>query len=419
MGLSSDFDVASSPIYVICFIGFLANLMLLIAFIKDPLKCFRNSATYLVANLAISDLLFNAAVFLRYFQGPESILSDFLQYLSVYLSMGTIFSISLDRFLIITYPFKHRFLISGNKMAIWIGIIWFSSFVHPVADIFSRDKSGSIAKSAFGSVLTFLTGLLYSKTYFVLRVKARSMTGKKAVYFSGKTSAKSISVRNRTWAVKDERICEVHSKQNLFGQINGQNNDLENEHVKYQKSPAGDQSERGLVPNERKQNYGYVENQDGCAQNQDERISRGDKIVLNQAEIRAKINANASLRQQEKFDASNSTLDDINQNVFLQNPSIKCPKPFKVINTAKEQKFLNTIILSTFITVVTLFPSTIYFTVYRWHEKDRPEDLETHGPLAYVFATLFCLNFVANPFVYCWRLKKYRKSLKQVYCYKS
>jgi hypothetical protein len=38
-------------------VGVFMHLLLLIALLKDPLKCFRNSGTYLVGNLAVSDFL--------------------------------------------------------------------------------------------------------------------------------------------------------------------------------------------------------------------------------------------------------------------------------------------------------------------------------------------------------------------------
>ena len=44
------------PVYFMCLCGVISHALLLIAFAKDPLKCFRNSATYIVANLAVSDL---------------------------------------------------------------------------------------------------------------------------------------------------------------------------------------------------------------------------------------------------------------------------------------------------------------------------------------------------------------------------
>ena len=116
MSFRKSLDVIFLPVYITCCIGILANLMLLIAFIKDPLKCFRNSATYLVGNLAFSDLLVNLISMTRMFLESENEVVAFLHLFSFYSSMWTIFSIALDRYLMITYPFKHRFLMSGEKM---------------------------------------------------------------------------------------------------------------------------------------------------------------------------------------------------------------------------------------------------------------------------------------------------------------
>ena len=47
----------SVPSIVVCILGVVSNALLLVAFIKDHLKCFRNSGTYLVMNLSVSDCL--------------------------------------------------------------------------------------------------------------------------------------------------------------------------------------------------------------------------------------------------------------------------------------------------------------------------------------------------------------------------
>ena len=163
MQLSVDFDIRLSelPFYVVCSIGFLANLMLLIALFKDPLNCFRNSATYLVANLAVSDLLLKIIFFLKHIQVSRRILLlDTLQDFAFYLSMDTVFSISFDRFLMITYPFKHCFLMSGDTIKRWIVFMWFISFVHPMKNIFTGNKNDRMVKLGFGLILILLTGLL-------------------------------------------------------------------------------------------------------------------------------------------------------------------------------------------------------------------------------------------------------------------
>ena len=84
MSSTKNFDVTSLPVQIISCIGILANLMLLIAFIKDPLKCFRNSATYLVGNLALSDLLVNVVTMTNTFWVFENAVVVVLQYFSFY-----------------------------------------------------------------------------------------------------------------------------------------------------------------------------------------------------------------------------------------------------------------------------------------------------------------------------------------------
>ena len=130
MTLSTGLDVINSPMYMMCSVGILANLMLLIAFVKDPLKCFRNSAAYLVENLALSDVFYNVLFMVNISLNSEHENANPVLYVIFYSSMGTIFSIALGRFVMITYPFKHRILMNNKKMALWIVIVWFLSCIH-------------------------------------------------------------------------------------------------------------------------------------------------------------------------------------------------------------------------------------------------------------------------------------------------
>ena len=43
--------------YFICLFGAISHVLLIIVFIKEPLKCFKNFATNLVKNLAVSDFI--------------------------------------------------------------------------------------------------------------------------------------------------------------------------------------------------------------------------------------------------------------------------------------------------------------------------------------------------------------------------
>ena len=195
MTLSIGLDVANSPVYVMCCVGVFANVMLLIAFIKNPLKCFRNSAAYLVGNLAVSDSLYSLSFMISISLSQVNNIVDHFQSISFYSSMATIFSIALDRFLMIIYPFKHRILMSDKKMAVWIVIIWFLSCLHSVKRIFVKDRVDYLVKSGIGSMLIVLTGILYGGTYFTLRKQSRSMVGMKAKFSSmrnGNTDNKTV-----------------------------------------------------------------------------------------------------------------------------------------------------------------------------------------------------------------------------------
>jgi hypothetical protein len=234
--------------------------MLLIAFIKDPLKCFRNSATYLVGNLALSDLLLNLMLITGMFLESENEVVVFLQYVSFYSSMLTIFSIALDRYLMIAYPFKHRFLMSGEKMAIWIAFIWFLSSVHPVKNIFIRNENDVNAKPGVGLVFILFTAVLYGKTYFALRKQARSMIGKKTT-FSSKQSQyapnKSSSIESETCVGSNNHVKNgIERDQSLDerAQIQYERDEIENERAKSQSERDQSLVERAENKNHRAQN---------------------------------------------------------------------------------------------------------------------------------------------------------------------
>ena len=86
----------------------------------------------------------------------------------------TVLSITIDRFLLVVYPLKHRYLISGKRMIIWIVLIWLLSFL-----LFTKNAIFGVKYYEFfvhcGLNLTtvMLTVVLYSLTYRSLRRQAR------------------------------------------------------------------------------------------------------------------------------------------------------------------------------------------------------------------------------------------------------
>ena len=394
--------------------------MLLIAFMKDPLKCFRNSATYLVGNLAFSDLLVDLMFIIATFLESENAVVVFLQYVSFYSSMWTIFSIALDRYLMITYPFKHRFLMSGKKMAIWIAFIWFLSSVHPVKKIFFRNENDANAKPGVGSVLVLLTAVVYGKTYFVLRKQARSMIGKKTTFSSKQcryAPNKSISIESETCVENENRERAQNQDnrvQNGIERAQSSNERAENQNLRaeMQNVRVQNQCERAEIGNERAKSPSERDQSlDERAKNENHLAGKQNDRSQNQYECAEIENERAEIRNQ-RAQNKNDRVESVKERAQREDlSSNKTPKNSQVMNNTKEQKFLNTIIIIACIAVVTVMPGAIYGYLGGWviasPDKSRV--------LTAVLVAIFCLNCAANPFIYCLRLKRYRKTFKIVY----
>ena len=161
------------PVIIISILGVVSNVLLLGAFIKDPLKCFRNSGTYLLINLSVSDCLTCVCYMLASVYAIFRFLSNWF----LNLSFVSIASISVDRFLIVAYPIKHRISSKRKAMVLWLAAIWLVSCVIPVCKMFfesSTEIDGS-AYVIFCGILIILSTVMYSSTYYKLKKQSSNM----------------------------------------------------------------------------------------------------------------------------------------------------------------------------------------------------------------------------------------------------
>ena len=165
------------PGIVICTLGVISNVLLLVAFIKDPLKCFRNSGTYLVINLSVSDCLTSLLCLLSNIIvriSSHLILLYFSRWTAV-VSFISIASISIDRFLMVTSPIKHRILMKGKVIVLWISAIWIMSCAVPFSLIFSDiDTIARQGLSTFNMITIILSSVMCSFTYYKLKKQSRN-----------------------------------------------------------------------------------------------------------------------------------------------------------------------------------------------------------------------------------------------------
>ena len=177
--LSPEFNpYVNSPGLIISALGVVSNVFLLVAFLKDPLKCFRNSGTYLVMNLTVSDSL-TCLMSLYYNITPTVILYpifySFLHWIGN-VSFISITSISIDRFLIVAYPIKHRILMKGHVMILWIAAIWIVSCSIPLLQMLSNSGSGKQEVYPVSLFIIILSAVFYSSTYYKLKKQSRNIS---------------------------------------------------------------------------------------------------------------------------------------------------------------------------------------------------------------------------------------------------
>ena len=166
------------PLYFTLCTGILSHLLLLICLIKDPLKCFRNSATYFIMNLALSDFLVCTVGLLRIIFDEKISTVVCISDTAMLGSMFSIFSIAIDRYMLTVHPFKHRALLNGRRIAIWIVSMWVPSF-YPLVEIlvFGPDrKMDRLIYDTVFMIFSSATFFIYILTYFTLKTREREIS---------------------------------------------------------------------------------------------------------------------------------------------------------------------------------------------------------------------------------------------------
>ncbi len=170
-----QFAYSDLPVFTISVLGVALNVLLLVAFLKDPLKCFRNSGTYLVMNLAVSDCL--TCLFAPFFLVTDVIpgwhwIFEFLLMWFGTASFVSIASISIDRFLLVAYPIKHHIKMKRKVIILWLAAIWVLSCTIPLVRLFYGRKGND---QIIGVIIIIISVVIYTCTYWKLRKQAKNI----------------------------------------------------------------------------------------------------------------------------------------------------------------------------------------------------------------------------------------------------
>ena len=117
-------------------IGVAANLLLLFAIHKDPLKCFRNPTTYFIVNVAITNvlnILYYAQEVLvsRTLCVPGAWTKINLAFGSFvhFLTFPSVTALALERYVSIARPLWHKVNVTSRLCYIWIAVVWVVCFI--------------------------------------------------------------------------------------------------------------------------------------------------------------------------------------------------------------------------------------------------------------------------------------------------
>ena len=182
------------PGIIICTLGVVSNVLLIVAFIKDPLKCFRNSGTYLVMNLSVSDCLM-CLISLSFNITPRVTLCPIFYFFVYWIgsaSFVSITSISIDRFFMVVCPIKHRILMKDKFMILWIAGIWIMNCVIPLFKMLwdGGETIGRQALLTVSVIVIILSAVMYSSIYYKLKRQPRNV----ALQNSTETRAQEIRI---------------------------------------------------------------------------------------------------------------------------------------------------------------------------------------------------------------------------------
>ena len=180
------------PHHILSFIGIICNILLLIGLIKDPLKCFRNSASYLILNLAFSDLLTCVYKICDiYWNLCVEFDVNVIQIFDVaeYISWLSILFISLDRYLSVVHPMKYNILVTGKKTFVVILLQWLFCIISVLLHIFFiRTEILFYALNIIALLLVFSSTFFYAKTAFKLKEKSRYLMRQEDISLTAKRS---------------------------------------------------------------------------------------------------------------------------------------------------------------------------------------------------------------------------------------
>ena len=175
-------EVFIAVFLVLPLVGIVINGILIFCIVKNPLSCFRNCSSFLVAHRAFGDgfaclLLTTHCVVINQYVATEGYMLKAQQVLILITVEGfvALFLVSLDRFLAIRYPIRYRVYIKTyvGLIIILIAIIWSVALSMALVIFFANEYWSPIKQAILllASVLVFVKFGLHYLTFHTIKNK--------------------------------------------------------------------------------------------------------------------------------------------------------------------------------------------------------------------------------------------------------
>ena len=165
-------------------IATMANILLLFAIYKDPLKCLRNPTAYFIANLSIADLLNSLFHFEELLVSQTTYKSTFclpgawgtfhaiFGGFVYFLTFPSVTILALERYVSIAHPSWHQVKVTSRLCCTWIVVLWlFNCVVATITAYFFN----VLILITYPSVFYLTTVLVYLLAFVSIRRKHLSL----------------------------------------------------------------------------------------------------------------------------------------------------------------------------------------------------------------------------------------------------
>ena len=181
-----DIVLWNATVYLsISIIAIIANVLLLFVIYKDPLKCFRNSTAFFIANLSIADLLNSLFHFGELLVSQTTYKSSFClpgrwgTFLAIFggfvyfLTFPSVTVLALERYLSIAHPLWHHVKVTSRLCCTCIAVVWIINGVFTGMTMYLFNVKGLFI--GYPSASYLITIIIYLLACFSIRKQHLSL----------------------------------------------------------------------------------------------------------------------------------------------------------------------------------------------------------------------------------------------------